>query len=78
MDAWENTSGRGRDGGSTAVGRCGKRDFTPAMAESSPLRMDHAEVCIDGDPQYSLRRPFHLPGRDNPNAFLQPGGTPLS
>ena len=75
---WQKTSGRGRDGGSTALGRRGKHDSTPATTESSPLRMDHAEACFDGHPQYSPRRPFLLPERNTPNAFLQPGGPPLS
>ncbi|MBR4190594.1 MAG: hypothetical protein IKQ55_11610 [Kiritimatiellae bacterium] len=58
-DAWKKESGLGRDGGSTAGGRRGKRDSAPAMNESSPLGMDHAEAGIDGHPQYSPRRPFH-------------------
>ena len=33
VHAWEKTSGRGRDGGSTSVRRRGKRDFTPATNE---------------------------------------------
>ena len=52
-DAWQKTSGRGRDGGSTAVGRCGNHDFPPPTNETIPLRMEHAEAGIDGPPQYS-------------------------
>lgn len=63
VHAWEKTSGRGRDGGSTAECRRGERNSTRAISESSPLRMDHAEACISGHPQYSSRRP--------------PGGPPL-
>ncbi len=69
-DAWQKTSGRGRDGGSTAFGRRGKCDSAPAMNETIPLRMDHAEACIDGPPQYSPLRPS-LPLRTrNPQAIF--------
>ncbi len=69
-DAWQKTSGKGRDGGSTAVGRRGKHDFPPATSETIPLRMDHAKACIDGHPHYSPRRPF-LPLRTcNPQAIF--------
>ncbi len=64
-DAWQKTSGRGRVGGSTALGRRGKRDSAP-MDESRILRMDPVDACIDGFPQYSPRRPFHLLRRHNP------------
>ncbi len=69
-DAWQKTSGWGRDGGSTAVGRRTNHDFPPATNASIPLRMDHAKACIDSHPQYSPRRPF-LPLRAlNPYAIF--------
>ena len=52
-DAWQKTSGRGRDGGSTALGRRGKHDLPPPTKETIPLRMAPTEACIDGHPQYS-------------------------
>jgi hypothetical protein len=55
---WKKTSGRGRDGGSTARGRRGKRDFPPATNKSSLLRMNHAEASGCVHPQYSPCRPF--------------------
>ena len=78
VHAWQKTSSRGRDGGSTAGSRRTKGDSTLATNVASLLRMHHAAVCIDGRPQYSSRRPFHLLRSLNPGVFLPPGGTPLS
>ena len=78
VHAWQKTSSRGRDGGSTAGSRRTKGDSTLATNVASLLRMHHAAACIDGRPQYSSRRPFHLLRSLNPGVFLPPGGTPLS
>ena len=59
-DAWQKTSGRGRDGGSTAVGRRANHDFPPPTKES-----------ISGDgPCESLHRqpPAVLPPPPFPSA----------
>ena len=34
-----------------------KRNSIPTTNKSRPLRIDHAEACLDGHPQYSPRRP---------------------
>ena len=68
--AWQKTSGRGRDGGSTAECRRDKRNSTPPASKAIPLRRDHAEASIDGHPQYSPRRPFHPLRSHNPEAVL--------
>ena len=68
VHAWKKANGRGRDGGSTALGRRENHDFPLPTKETIPLRMDHAKAYIDGLPQYSHRRPFHLPRWLNPIA----------
>ncbi len=40
------------------------------MNESSLLRMDHADACIDGHPQYSPRRPFQPLRARNPGPIF--------
>ncbi len=53
VHAWKKGNGRGRDGGSTALGRRGKYDSVPAMNESRIMRLGQVDACIDGLPQYS-------------------------
>ena len=72
------TSKRGRDGGSTAVGRRGKRNTLPATNVAGLLRKDPAEAAVNGIPQYSPRRPFHSLQRHAPQASRSQGVTPLS
>ena len=69
VHAWQKTSGRGRDGGSTAGCRRNKRYLSPTTSESNLLRTGHVQASIDGTPQYSPHRPFHSLPRHNPRTF---------
>ena len=76
VHAWQKTSNRGRDGGSTAGCRRNNLNLSPATSGSNLLRVDHVQACIDSTPQYSPHRPFHSLPRHNTRAFPAIGRHP--